>query len=69
MAKRKSIPVRRYPWARHHYKEGSNGYDRGCHACNGDAEWTIDWEYVDTGERWRGAVCAVHDPGPLPGSP
>lgn len=66
MAQRKSEPVGRYRWARHHYPEGSNGYEGLCHAgCGNRAEWTIDWEYRDTGDRWRGAVCSVHDPGTL----
>lgn len=63
--KRLSAPVRRMPWAGHHFKEGSNGYDRGCSECAADAEWTIDWEYADTGQPWRGAVSAAPRPGPL----
>jgi hypothetical protein len=65
MPKKQSRPIRRMPWARHHFKEGTNGWDKGCSECQAEAEWTIDWEYVHNGEEWRGAVCPKHDPGPV----
>ena len=65
MPKRKGVPVARYPWARHHYKEGTNGYDRGCHAWIGTPSEPSTGSPADSGERWRGPGYPVHDPGPL----